>query len=137
MSEEINVKGYKVLKNLLYTTQDEWIKILGDIAIIGVTDYAQKKLKNIISVELPEPGRKVSRGEVIATIESIKTIADVYAPLSGEVIEINEALKQEPEKVNHDPYGEGWLIKIRIESKEEISSLIKPEDYARKIMESE
>ncbi|MEL9929674.1 MAG: glycine cleavage system protein GcvH [Sulfolobales archaeon] len=137
MSEEINVKGYKVLKNLLYTTQDEWIKILGDTAIIGVTDYAQKKLKNIISVELPEPGRKVSRGEVIATIESIKTIADVYAPLSGEVIEINEALKQEPEKVNHDPYGEGWLIKIRIESKEEISSLIKPEDYARKIMESE
>ncbi|MEZ0290884.1 MAG: glycine cleavage system protein GcvH [Sulfolobales archaeon] len=137
MANEFSVKGYKILKDLLYTEQDEWVRVEGGVAVIGVTDYAQKKLKNIINVELPELNKRFSRGEVMATIESIKTIADVYAPLSGVVVEVNEMLRQEPERINHDPYGEGWIVKIKILDESEITTLLKPEDYAKKIEESE
>ncbi|MCI4456563.1 MAG: glycine cleavage system protein GcvH [Desulfurococcaceae archaeon] len=121
----------------MYTLDDEWVKIEGDIAIIGVTDYAQKKLKNIISIELPEIGRRMSKREVVATIESVKAVADVYSPLTGTVIEINETLKDQPELINHDPYGKGWIIKIKIENPSEINTLLKPEEYAKKIYETE
>ena len=137
MSEEFEVKGYRIRKDLMYTSDDEWVKIEGDIAIIGVTDYAQKKLKNIISIELPEIGRRMSKREVVATIESVKAVADVYSPLTGTVIEINETLKDQPELINHDPYGKGWIIKIKIENPSEINMLLKPEEYAKKIYETE
>ncbi len=137
MSEEFEVKGYRIRKDLMYTLDDEWVKIEGDIAIIGVTDYAQKKLKNIISIELPEIGRRMSKREVVATIESVKAVADVYSPLTGTVIEINETLKDQPELINHDPYGKGWIIKIKIENPSEINTLLKPEEYAKKIYETE
>ncbi|MCC6030218.1 MAG: glycine cleavage system protein GcvH [Desulfurococcales archaeon] len=137
MSEEFEVKGYRIRKDLMYTLDDEWVKIEGDIAIIGVTDYAQKKLKNIISIELPEIGRRMSKREVVATIESVKAVADVYSPLTGTVIEINETLKDQPELINHDPYGKGWIIKIKIENPSEINMLLKPEEYAKKIYETE
>jgi glycine cleavage system H protein len=137
LSEEFEVKGYRIRKDLMYTLDDEWVKIEGDIAIIGVTDYAQKKLKNIISIELPEIGRRMSKREVVATIESVKAVADVYSPLTGTVIEINETLKDQPELINHDPYGKGWIIKIKIENPSEINMLLKPEEYAKKIYETE
>jgi glycine cleavage system H protein len=137
LSEEFEVKGYRIRKDLMYTLDDEWVKIEGDIAIIGVTDYAQKKLKNIISIELPEIGRRMSKREVVATIESVKAVADVYSPLTGTVIEINETLKDQPELINHDPYGKGWIIKIKIENPSEINTLLKPEEYAKKIYETE
>jgi len=137
LSEEFKVKGYRIRKDLMYTLDDEWVKIEGDIAIIGVTDYAQKKLKNIISIELPEIGRRMSKREVVATIESVKAVADVYSPLTGTVIEINETLKDQPELINHDPYGKGWIIKIKIENPSEINMLLKPEEYAKKIYETE
>lgn len=137
MSEEFEVKGYRIRKDLMYTLDDEWVKIEGDIAIIGVTDYAQKKLKNIISIELPEIGRRMSKREVVATIESVKAVADVYSPLTGTVIEINETLKDQPELINHDPYEKGWIIKIKIENPSEINMLLKPEEYAKKIYETE
>jgi len=136
-NEELVVKNYRVPKKLLYTKDDEWVRLEGDVAVIGITDYAQKKLKNIISIDLPNINRKVSKGEVIATIESVKAVADVYAPLTGVIIEVNEILKDAPEKINHDPYGEGWIIKIRVEKLDEIKLLMSPEDYAKKIAEKD
>ncbi len=137
MSDTITVGNYVVLRDRLYTETDEWVKIENDVAIVGITDYAQKKLRDIVGVELPETGREVKAGEAVASIESVKASADVYAPLSGTIIEVNERLYDEPELLNRDPYGEGWMFKIRITNPEETSKLLKPEQYAEKIRERE
>ena len=118
---------------LLYTESDEWISVDGDMATVGITDYAQKKLKDIVGVELPEPGDHVSRGDSVAVVESIKAAADVYAPLTGEITEVNEELYDAPELINQDPYGKGWLFKIKIEKKEELDNLLSHEAYVEKI----
>ena len=134
---EIKVKDYIVLTDRLYTETDEWIKVTDDIAVIGITDYAQKKLKDIVGIELPEVGKKVKKGEAIGVIESIKATADVYAPISGEVVEVNEKLLDSPELINNDPYGDGWIVKIKIEDKSELDKLLKPQEYANKIEKEE
>jgi len=131
--EEVVVKGYRVPKSLLYTETDEWIRIDGEIAVVGITDYAQKKLKNIIGVELPQRGSKVRKGDSVGVIESIKAVADLYAPVSGEVIEVNERLKEEPELINHEPYSGGWIFKIRLSNKDEVKDLLSYEKYSEKI----
>ncbi|MEB3788715.1 MAG: glycine cleavage system protein GcvH [Desulfurococcales archaeon] len=118
---------------LLYTESDEWISVDGDTATVGITDYAQKKLKDIVGVELPEPGDHVSRGDSVAVVESIKAAADVYAPLTGEITEVNEELYDAPELINQDPYGKGWLFKIKIEKKGELDNLLNHEEYVEKI----
>lgn len=130
---EIVVKGYRIRGDALYTETDEWVKIEGDVATVGITDYAQKKLKNVINVELPRKGSRVSRGDVVATVESVKAVSDIYAPLSGEIVDVNEELRDSPELLNHDPYGRGWIFRIRISSREEISGLLTPEKYGEKI----
>jgi len=130
---EVEVKGYRVLKGLLYTETDEWVRVEGDIAVIGITDYAQKKLKNIISVELPQRGSRVRRGDSVGVIESIKAVADIYSPVSGEVVEVNERLRDEPELLNHDPYGGGWIFKVRISDRGELDKLLTYEKYVDKI----
>ncbi len=134
---EIKVKEYIVLTDRMYTETDEWIKIDDDIAVIGITDYAQKKLKDIVGIELPEVGKSVEKGEVISVIESIKATADVYAPVSGEIVEVNEKLLDSPELMNNEPYGEGWIVKIKVKDKNELNKLLKPEEYAKKIEERE
>ncbi|MDT7888195.1 MAG: glycine cleavage system protein GcvH [Desulfurococcales archaeon] len=131
--EEVIVKGYRVPRNLLYTETDEWIRIEGDIAVVGVTDYAQKKLKNVIGVELPQKGSRVRKGDSVGVIESIKAVADLYTPVSGEIVEVNERLREEPELVNHEPYGNGWIFKVRISNREEVKDLLTYEKYAEKI----
>ncbi len=131
--EEVVVKGYRVPKDLLYTETDEWIRVEGEIAVVGITDYAQKKLKNIIGVELPQIGSRVRRGDSVGVIESIKAVADLYAPVSGEVIEVNERLKEEPELINHEPYSGGWIFKIRLSNKDEVKDLLSYEKYSEKI----
>jgi glycine cleavage system H protein len=131
--EEVVVKGYRVPKSLLYTETDEWIRINGEIAVVGITDYAQKKLKNIIGVELPQRGSRVRKGDSVGVIESIKAVADLYAPVSGEVIEVNERLKEEPELINHEPYSGGWIFKIRLSNKDEVKDLLSYEKYSEKI----
>ena len=133
--EDLVVAGrYRVPRDLLYTETDEWVRIEDGIAVVGVTDYAQQELRDIVGVELPEPGTRVSKGEVVASLESAKTVADVYSPLTGEIVEVNEALYDQPELVNRDPYGEGWLFKIRPEKlEEEKAGLLSPEAYAEKI----
>ncbi len=130
---ELRVNGYIVPDDLLYTESDEWVRKEGEVIVIGITDYAQKQLKDIVGVDLPEPGQRVSKGEAIATIDSIKTAADIYSPVTGEVKETNEILLEAPELINNDPYGEGWIAKIAPENAEELESLLTPQQYVELI----
>lgn len=117
--------------NLKYNKSHEWVLIDRDTAIVGITEYAQSELGDVVFVELPAIGDTVSRGDAIGTIEAVKTVADVYTPVSGEVVEINEALKDASELVNKDPYGEGWIAKIKMSDLSEIDSLLTPENYKK------
>jgi glycine cleavage system H protein len=101
-------------ENLLYTKDHEWVKIDGDTAIIGVTDFAQGELGDIVYVEIEKDGEEVAMGDVFGTVEAVKTVSDLFMPLSGEVVEVNASLEAQPELVNSDPYGEGWMIKIKV-----------------------
>ena len=119
--------------NLKYTENHEWALIEGDNATIGITEYAQNELGDVVFIELPAVGTHVSKGDAIGTIEAVKTVADVYTPVSGEVVEINEALKDASELVNKDPYGAGWIAKVKISDVSEINNLLTPEDYKKLI----
>jgi len=137
MSEPIVVLGkYKVPRDRLYTKSHEWIKIDGSVGVVGITDYAQSKLKNIVGVELPEVGKEVAKGGRLAVVESIKSVEDVYAPVTMRVTEVNERLESEPELINKDPYGEGWIARGEVLKKEELDELLTPEKYAE-LIESE
>lgn len=116
-------------KDLKYTKEHEWAKIEDSIATVGITDFAQHQLTDIVFVELPEKGKHATQNKEIAVVESVKSVSDIFAPLSGEIIEVNESLKTSPDAINQDPYGEGWFVRIRIEDKEEISSLMSSEEY--------
>ena len=122
-----------VPEELKYTEDHEWAKIEGDVAIIGITDYAQGELGDVVFVELPEVGSTVSKGETFGTIEAVKAVADLFAPVSGEVVEVNEKLGAEPETVNKDPYGEGWMIKVKLSDPAEVDSLMNAKQYKEKI----
>ncbi|HDL60240.1 MAG TPA: glycine cleavage system protein GcvH [candidate division WOR-3 bacterium] len=126
----------KVPEELKYTEEHEWVKVEGDIAIVGITDFAQNELSDIVYVELPEVGKNIKKGDVIATVEAVKTVADVYSPVSGEIIEVNEKLKDEPSIINNDPYGEGWIAKVKMENPEEINALLDHAAY-KKLVEEE
>ncbi len=126
---------YKIPEDLKYTKEHEWARIEGDIATIGITDYAQSELGDIVYVELPKVGAKVEQMAPIGTIEAVKTVADLYSPVSGEVIEVNEQLTQNPSKINTDPYGEGWIAKIKISNTDEIKNLLSAEDYRKYLSE--
>jgi glycine cleavage system H protein len=119
----------KVPQNLKYTKEHEWIKVEKDTAIIGITDYAQSQLGDIVYVELPKLNQKYKKGESISVVEAVKTAADVYAPITCEVIEVNESLKTNPEKINHDPYNEGWIAKVKILNENELNELLTVEEY--------
>ncbi|UOB18983.1 glycine cleavage system protein GcvH [Abyssalbus ytuae] len=114
---------------LKYTKDHEWIKIEGDIATVGITDFAQSELGDIVYVEVETLDETLDKEEVFGTVEAVKTVSDLFLPLSGKIIEFNELLEDEPEKVNTDPYGEGWMIKIKISDSSEIESLLSDADY--------
>ncbi len=118
---------------LKYTEDHEWAKIEGDVATIGITDYAQGELGDVVFVELPEVGTTIEKGDTFGTIEAVKAVADLFAPVSGEVIEVNEKLGAEPETVNKDPYGEGWMIKIKLSNPAEVDDLMNADQYKEKI----
>lgn len=126
-----NVK-FKVDDKILYTETDEWVKVEGDVARIGVTDYAQKMLRDVVGVELPKQESKVRRGQSVAVIESIKATAEVYTPVTGTVVEVNERLRDEPELVNKDPYGNGWIVAVKIDDPKELEQLLKPQEYVER-----
>ncbi len=110
--------------NLKYTKDHEWIDIDGDIATVGITEFAQGELGDIVYVEVETVDETMDIDEVFGTVEAVKTVSDLFLPLSGEIIEFNDSLESEPEKVNQDPYGEGWMIKIKISNPEEIDNLL-------------
>ena len=120
-------------ENLKYTNEHEWVKIEKDEAIIGITSYAQSELGDIIFIEFPSLGDKVKQNDVSGTIEAVKTVADIFAPLSGEIIEINSELENNPEYVNSDPYGKGWLVKMRIDKKSSDTALLNSVQYSNLI----
>lgn len=121
--------------NLKYTKDHEWINVDGDIATVGITDFAQSELGDIVYVEVETLDETLNKDEVFGTVEAVKTVSDLFIPLSGEVIGFNESLESEPEKVNSDPYGEGWMIKIKISNPEEINQLLDAESYKELIGE--
>ncbi len=114
---------------VLYTTDHEWLRIEGDVATVGVTDYAQTQLGDVVFVDLPKVGRVVKKAEAAAVVESVKAASDVYAPISGEVLEVNEALGADPSLVNSDPAGGAWFFKIRIANKSELDGLMDEAAY--------
>ncbi len=123
-------------KNLSYTNEHEWILVEDGAVTIGITDYAQGELGDIVYVELPEGGSSIKHTETFGTMEAVKTVADMFAPLTGEVTEVNTELENAPERINNDPYGDGWLIKIKISNKGELHNLLGAEEYAE-LIESE
>jgi len=119
--------------HLLYTDQHEWVLVEGDTGTVGITDYAQSELGDIVFVELPEVGDTVEQGDPFGTIEAVKTVAELFSPVSGEVVDVNTSLGNTVEKINSDPYTEGWMIKIRMQNPGEADSLLTPEAYDRMI----
>tara|TARA_B100000900_G_scaffold88545_1_gene72090 strand:- start:9 stop:386 length:378 start_codon:yes stop_codon:yes gene_type:complete len=117
-------------KNLNYTKDHEWISIEGDVATVGITDFAQGELGDIVYVEIEKIGENFSKEEVFGTVEAVKTVSDLFMPLTGEIIDINEELNEKPELVNEDPYGQGWMIKIKVNSSD-MSDLLNSEQYKK------
>jgi glycine cleavage system H protein len=115
--------------DLIYTKEHEWLRIAGDSGTVGITDHAQKELGDIVYVELPKVGTKYESGETFGTVESVKAVSELFIPVSGEVIEVNEELGDAPEKINSDPYGIGWMIRVRLLKKTETADLMSAEEY--------
>jgi glycine cleavage system H protein len=122
-------------KELMYSKDHEWVKVEGNIAVIGITDYAQSQLGDVVFVELPPVGDELSAGSGMAVVESVKAVSDVYAPISGKVVESNEALADAPELINQEPYGQGWIAKIEIVDKTELERLLDSQAYEQLVAE--
>ncbi|HET7903642.1 MAG TPA: glycine cleavage system protein GcvH [Candidatus Eisenbacteria bacterium] len=120
-----------VPKDLRYTKEHEWIRPASGEVEVGVTDYAQGELGDVIFVDLPAPGTKVEQMKAFGSIDAVKTVSDLFAPVSGEIVAVNEALKDNPALVNQSPYGDGWMVKIRVEKPAEIEGLLTPDDYEK------
>ena len=120
----------EIPEDLQYTEEHEWVLVEDDIATVGITDYAQSELGDVVYVELPQVGDLVQQMEPFGTIEAVKTVADLFAPVSGEVIEVNTLLEESPHLVNEDPYGEGWLIKVKMSDPSELENLLSAEEYS-------
>ena len=118
-----------VPENLKYTKDHEWVRVEGDVAVIGVTDYAQSQLGDIVYVEIETEGEELDKEEVFGTIEAVKTVSDLYMPVAGEVLEINENLEDAPDAVNKDPYGDGWVIKVKMSDESQLDELLSAEAY--------
>jgi glycine cleavage system H protein len=119
--------------DLKYTSDHEWIKVDGDVVTIGITDFAQGELGDIVYVEIETEGETLDKGEVFGTVEAVKTVSDLFMPLNGEVIEFNEGIESDPESVNKDPYGAGWMIKVKVADMSELDQLLSPEAYQAEI----
>ena len=117
------------LKNLKYTKDHEWVRVEGDIAYVGITDFAQGELGDIVYVEIETLNEEIEMGDVFGTVEAVKTVSDLFMPISGEVIELNEKLESEPELVNSDPYGDGWMVKIKIDNISQLDQLLDLDGY--------
>ncbi len=117
--------------NFHFTKEHEWVSVEGGIGVIGISDHAQKELGDIVYVELPKVGAHLEQGKNLGSVESVKAVSDIYAPVSGEVVEVNPLLATAPERLNEDPHGDAWLVKIKLSSPDEIKSLLSAEDYQK------
>jgi glycine cleavage system H protein len=122
-------------QDLHYTKQHEWVRLSDHLGVVGITDYAQQELGDIVYVDLPRVGAKVEQGKAMGSVESVKAVSDIYCPVSGEVIEINDALATAPEKLNESPHGDGWLVKIRLSVPAEIQGLLSAAHYEKYVAE--
>jgi glycine cleavage system H protein len=122
-----------VPSDLKYAKSHEWVRVNGDTATIGITDHAQHELTDIVFVELPEIGKKIQSGDACAVVESVKTASDIYAPVSGEILETNKTVADNPALVNTEPYGNGWFFKIKLSNPAELDALLSPEKYTEQI----
>lgn len=118
-----------VPEDLHYSKDHEWVRVDGNVAIVGITDYAQNSLGDVVYVELPKPSDEFAQNEAFGSVESVKAVSEVFSPVSGTIAQVNESLNDEPEKVNADPYGEGWMIRIRMSSPGEVDSLLTAAEY--------
>lgn len=116
--------------NFRYTKEHEWVKIEGDTGTVGITNHAQKELGDIVYVDLPKPGATAEKGKVVGSVESVKAVSDIYSPVSGEVVAVNDLLASSPEKLNEDPHGAAWLYKLKLSSPDELKELMSAADYA-------
>lgn len=119
----------KINDDLLYTKDDEWLRLEGEEAIVGISDYAQNSLSDIVYLDLPSAGEAFSKGDSFGVIESVKAAADLYMPVSGEIVAVNEALLDQPERVNEDPYGEAWMVRVRLDDMSELDELMDADAY--------
>ena len=123
-------------KELKYTKEHEWIRVEGNLATVGITDYAQEQLSDIVYLELPAPGTAVEQMKPIGTIEAVKAVTDIYAPLGGEIVEANEEVKNSPGIINQDPYGAGWILRLKFSDAKQLDDLLSSEDYEKLLGES-
>lgn len=123
----------KIPAELKYTEDHEWVRVEGDTATVGITDFAQGELGDVVFVEIETEGEELDKGETFGTVEAVKTVSDLFMPVGGEVAEVNEALADEPELVNKDPYGKGWMIKIKLKNSSELDELLSADDYKNMI----
>lgn len=128
-------KSYNIPEDYRYSESDEWIRLDGAIARVGITDYAQAELSDIVFVELPAAGTQVEAGEAFGVVESVKAVSDLFAPVSGEVVEVHESLEEHPEWVNEEPYGRGWIVGIAPEDLDSVDGLLSPEEYQAYVKE--
>ena len=119
-----------------YTKEHEWVKLEGSVATVGITDYAQRQLGDVVFVELPEAGTQVEQMKPFGVIEAVKAVSDIFSPVTGEVTEVNSALQSESNLINSDPYGEGWIVKIKIKDPKELDGLLSPADYRKLVAAS-
>ena len=120
--------------NLKYTKEHEWVRLEGDEAVIGITDFAQSELGDIVFIEIETLGEELDQEEVFGTVEAVKTVSDLFMPISGEVMVFNEELEDTPEKVNQDPYGDGWMIRVKIDDTSQLNELLSAEEYQNLIL---
>jgi glycine cleavage system H protein len=126
-----------VPSELKFLSSHEWVSVDGDVATVGVSDHAQELLGDLVFVELPEVGNTVSAGDSVAVIESVKAASDTYAPVSGEIVEVNEELEDSPERINDDPYGDGWMYRVKMDDAAEVNDLLGADDYSNSIEDGE
>ena len=119
----------KIPKELKYSREHEWVRVEGEVAIIGITDHAQEQLGEIVYLELPAKGERIDKEEAFGVVESTKAVSDIYAPISGEILEINADLIKTPERINKDPYTDGWLVKVKLESRKDVDGLLSDKEY--------
>ena len=124
-------------KEYLYSREHEWVQVEDDLCVLGITEFAQQELGEVVFVELPEIGQVFDTNDELGTIESVKAVAEVFTPVAGEVVEVNDAVVDDPELLNEDPHHEGWLIKIRFSSADDLKALMKPEEYEEYVQSGE